>query len=279
MLAYEQNNRISDALAAAERAIELGSEVLLVQLRRVRYLAHLGKVADSRAALATLKEANPDNADVLSAEVDVALAEGRVDDALVSARRAFSLKASTATLRGLVKTLKADDRDREAIDAMEAWLRDHPQDLSILRLLAAASISQGQWDKAEVQYKNILKLLPDEVVSLNNLAMIQLQQDAVEDALTNARKAAALAPDNPAIADTLGVALMQAGQHEDALSQLQSAHRGLPENRTVAYHLAQALAATGDIDGAVSTLQAILRSDELFQERADAEALLASLTQ
>ncbi len=279
MLAYEQSNRIAEALEAADRAIELGSEALLVRLRRVRYLAYLEKGAESSAALASLKEANPDNVEVHLLESDLALAEGRVDDALAAARQAFSLQASTSTLRAVVKSLVADNRSGEAMETMEAWLKDHPQDLAILRLLAGTSISQGDWDKAEVQYKNILKFLPDEVVSLNNLAMIQLRQGAIEDALSNARKAAALAPDNPAIADTFGTVLMQAGQQQEALRQLQIARQGLPENRTVAYHLAQALAATGDVDGAVSTLQEILRSNESFQERADAEALLSTLTQ
>ena len=166
----------------------------------------------------------------------------------------------------------------ESVTVMENWLDEHPQDLLVLRYLAGTLTVLRDWDRAEDQYKAILDIKPNEVVTLNNLAMIQLEQESVSDAVVNARKAVALAPQEPALADTLGVALLRAGEQQEAVSVLTSARQAAPQSGSIGFHLAQALSAMGDAEGAVAVLEEVLRSDSRFGERGEAEALLAALT-
>jgi predicted Zn-dependent protease len=100
-----------------------------------------------------------------------------------------------------------------------------------------------------------------------------------ESALAMARKAATLAPQNLTVNDTLAMALLRAGQEQEAVDLLRSITRSAPDDKTLRYHLAQALSATGKVEEAVNELQGLLGDSTPFRERAEAEALLASLTQ
>ena len=69
--------------------------------------------------------------------------------------------------------------------------------------------------KADLYYRQVLRLLPNHGVALNNLAWLLAPQKKGE-ALVLARKALALEPESPDRLDTLGYALSFAGKTAEA---------------------------------------------------------------
>jgi Flp pilus assembly protein TadD len=96
-------------------------------------------------------------------------------------------------------------------------------------------------------------------------------------ALQTARSAHELAGTVPNVQDTYGWLLVRAGRLSEALPLLQAAAAGLPDSPEVRYHLAAALAQAGQKDEARVLLTDTLLDPQPFDERAEAERLLASL--
>jgi Flp pilus assembly protein TadD len=88
----------------------------------------------------------------------------------------------------------------------------------------------------------------------------------------------ALAPHQTEVLDTLGWILLSRGQIERAASLLRQAHQAAPSDLDIAFHYAAALHHNGDDVGAKKVLQPLLKSDNAFATRADAEALSRELT-
>jgi putative PEP-CTERM system TPR-repeat lipoprotein len=277
-LALEGGGKLNEALQALDKATALAGSDTAYAPAKVRILLRLGRLDEAKAILEPAKAANPDAAETHLMEGSLALATNQAAAAASAFEKAFELAPESATLRDLVRAKQGAGKVDESVALMESWLGEHPRDLLIRRYLAGTLVVLSKWDQAEDQYKAILDIKPDEVVTLNNLAMIQLEQDSVSDALTNARKAVALAPQDPAIADTLGVVLLRAGEPQEAISVLTSARQAAPRSGSIGFHLAQALSASGDIEAAVAVLEEILGSNSRFGERSQAEELLASLT-
>ncbi len=163
----------------------------------------------------------------------------------------------------------------EAIAMLEDWLKDH-RDASDVRLALAMIYQAGSNDKAaEAQYELILKAAPNNVVALNNLAVIYSSQKDAR-ALDLAQHAYRLAP-RADVADTLGWIMVNNGNGKEALPYLREAGNGLPQNMVVQYHLAVGLSAAGDKKSALDVLERVINSKQTFDEKKDAQKLYSEL--
>lgn len=113
-------------------------------------------------------------------------------------------------------------------------------------------------------------------MALNNLAWIY-QQKGDKRAQEYAQRAFEQAP-TPEVTDTLAWILAQQGESQKALPLLQSAAAARPENSSIRYHLAVVLKDTGHQTEATDILRTLLASDQVFDERASAQAMLTDLT-
>ena len=107
----------------------------------------------------------------------------------------------------------------------------------------------GSADTALQHYLQALKLEPNNVIGLNNLANHLAQMGKLDDARFWAEKALVQAPSNPVIEDTVGWIYYRQGQAAAALPHLQKS-LSLMERPTAHYHLAAALMKTGQTEQA-----------------------------
>jgi Tfp pilus assembly protein PilF len=159
---------------------------------------------------------------------------------------------------------------------LEAWLKDHAD--AVDARLSLAMMYQSSKDdvaKAETEYEQVLRTKPDNVIALNNLAIVYAARKDAR-ALGLAQRAYRLAR-RADIADTLGWIMVGHGDSKDALPYLREAGSALPENMTVQYHLAVGLNASGDKGAARTVLERVIKSKESFGERQDAEKLYREL--
>ena len=148
------------------------------------------------------------------------------------------------------RVLMGDGRTDEAIATIEAVLRNLPASERVVRqsalwLVGAAYQSKHQFIKARTAYEGLLRLQPDNLAVLNNLALLVAEElKKPEEALPLAIKAAAgwqgTDDDRGNILDTLGRIQFLAGFRSDAIRTLQNsiALQDAPLSRL---HLAEAL--------------------------------------
>lgn len=209
-------------------------------------------------------------------EGDVLFAQQRYTDAVAAYEKAWGLQQTAPTLLKLHATYMKAGNVTEAASRMQAWLKDHPDDIRALLYLAAESLREGRNKLAIEQYEAVLKKRPDSVIALNNLAHLY-QQEKDPRAVSTAERAQKLAPDSAIVADTLGWILVEQGKTKRSVELLQKAAARAPEVPEIRYHLAVAFAKSGDKASARKELENLLRGDQKFAQREAAEQLLKQL--
>ena len=168
-------------------------------------------------------------------------------------------------------------RPLKAIEAMVAWVEEHPEAGDIQLVVFSRFIGLGYWGEAIRHGEMLHKANPKNVVILNNLAWVYEKVDRIEEAMAFAKQATDSAPGVAEIADTYGWILFEHGDAAEAEAVLGAAAGAAPGNRIVQYHHAAALAKIGQKAAAVAKLKALLADGTEFEDRAAATALLGEL--
>lgn len=190
-------------------------------------------------------------------------------------QEAFAQAPTGTLVNALYRThLLLQDAD-QARTVLKRWIAANPDDMAARLQLGGDLLQSGAADASIEQYEAVLERNADNVIALNNLAVLH-QRRGDPRALDLAERAYKLSADNPDIVDTYGWLLIQAGKHEQGLALLSKALELLPENSEVRYHYAAALAKTGDERQARQELEALLASSE-FAQADEARKLLETL--
>ena len=250
---------------------------------------HFGaKVASARLALlndnipafeqklAGLKKVAPDNPEVIRLEIAYASKEGNNKLARKLLEGLFERQPTTSNVIALA-TLKQKSGDMDgAILQLEEWVQQNPGDVMARAKLSELYGSVNRISDVMDQCREILKLEPDNIAALNNLAWYLLKDDP-KQALVHAERAVALAPDSSAVLDTLALAQLENGNIVDARRNIDRALADSPKSPDIRFHEARIRAAEGDRSGAIVALNSLLNRDEEFAEQQNAEALLEEL--
>ncbi|HUG72532.1 MAG TPA: tetratricopeptide repeat protein [Steroidobacteraceae bacterium] len=292
----------AEAPDSAERQLNIAAALLALQ-----------QPALARLQLQEALQKHPDGVDLKVAMVRIEVAAGRTSEAIQLAQdfaterpqesggsvlvaqaqeAAGDFAAAAATYErlwrdnptGPLTLTLAQVRTRAGLTVadlpLRQWLARYPGDRQIRQYLATALQQSGDHAGAVREFERVVAGIhpahPVRPIALNNLAVAY---SLVGDprALQTARSAHELASTVPNVQDTYGWLLVQAGRLPEALPLLQAAAAGLPDSPEVRYHLAAALAQAGQKDEARVLLADTLLDTQPFDERAEAERLLASL--
>jgi putative PEP-CTERM system TPR-repeat lipoprotein len=235
----------------------------------------VGNLGDAREQSNELMHRFPDHPSGYALKGDLAMAEGRYDEAVGAYRTALDKGESAALAIRLMQARRAEGRADLAIAELAAWVDRRPDNLVAKRALAEAHAAAGDLLEAKAVYEDLAARSPEDAGVLNNLADIYGTLGDVRS-LQLARRAHELAPDNPAVIDTLGWVLVRLGQPEQGLAYLRDAISRLATSGEIRYHIAVALEDLGRKDEAIRELTAALQAGDL-SNRADAEHRLAKL--
>jgi putative PEP-CTERM system TPR-repeat lipoprotein len=206
-------------------------------------------------------------------EGDIEALQGRWPAAIAAYRTALTKKEGELVAPKLHSALVTAGT-RTAADLMAAeWIKTHPKDAAFLSYLGDTAIAQRDWAQAESRYQAVLKLQPNNVAALNNVAWSAMQQDK-PGALALAQKANTLVPDQPALMDTLALALAKDKQIDKAIELQKKAVSLQPQNNALRLTLAKLLLQSGDKAGAKAELEALAKLGEGFRDRAEVDQLL-----
>jgi putative PEP-CTERM system TPR-repeat lipoprotein len=261
------------ALQSLRRALSVQPDLLMAQ-RGIIALELAAK--RPKEALATAREVQrqrPDEAVGHALEGDVEAMQ-RNWTASVAAYRAGLQKKSGDRLAPKLHAAMVAGGSRTAAEQWAGeWMKSHPKDSQFLSYLGDVALAQRDWPQAENRFQAVLKLQPNNVAALNNVAWSAMQQDK-PGALALAQKANELAPNQPALMDTLALALAKDKQLDKAVELQRKAVAMQPQNNALRLTLAKLLLQSGDKAGARTELDALAKLGEGFRDRAEVDQLL-----
>jgi tetratricopeptide (TPR) repeat protein len=109
--------------------------------------------------------------------------------------------------------------------------------------------------EAEAHYRTALRLDPNFVPGLVNLADLDRQRGADDEGAELLRKATELEPNNADARHAMGLFLIRQKNYAEALVELRRANELAPDNARYAYVYAVALNSTGDKNGALKLIE------------------------
>ncbi|MGC6399536.1 tetratricopeptide repeat protein [Sphingomonas sp. FW199] len=231
------------AMVLARAALILDPAHSRAQLILADNLAREGTPDLALAQLGRIEPDSPFAAAVPGARIAILQAAGRIDEALVDARKvAARAGADGNDYQVLGDLLSASGDELGAAAAYgEARKRGAGPEWALALQQGGALERGGRWREALSLLKRAVELAPDEPLALNYLGYAQIERgENVKAARKLLERAVMLSPDNASIVDSLGWAYYRGGEPERALPLLEKAARAEPADTTIQEHLGDA---------------------------------------
>ena len=270
---YLALGQIKDARRQLGIALEKQSYYVPALLLMARAELQSGQYEQALEYANQVQKAQPDLYLGYELAGDASMAGKNYAEAKVAYTQAWERKPSTTLAIKLSGASKRSGKPEEAVKALLAWLKDHPDDARARQFLGTTYQDMGQNNKATQAYEKVLALEPDNVVALNNLAW-QYSLDKNPKALGLAERAHQINSEDAGIQDTYGWILVQQGQVDKGRRLLKQALKTLPDVPEVRYHYAVALLKSGEEKEARQMLGKLLEKYSSFDGREEAEQLM-----
>lgn len=165
-----------------------------------------------------------------------------------------------------------------AIDALNKAKSLEPNNFQPCLSLALLYDAQGRADEARKSYEDTLRLQPDNVDALNNLAYLKAESGVdLDQALSYAQRAQQKQPNNPEIQDTVAFIYIRKNLTDDGLRMMRSLVSQKPERALFRLHLAMALYQKGDRPMAKKELENAMRYKPSEREQGEIKQLMAKV--
>ena len=264
-----------------------------------RALIMLCKYAEAEEQLNTAITMFPEFSRSHVARGELRLVQGRHDQAADEFRRAVELgdtdpntqiKLSRAlTLKGdraaakeaVEKSLRLDPTRKRLADAFELEktgkkkeaetiyrdiLKNDPDNVDALRLLAGLATSLNEHRDAEILLKRALELTPDFGRAMADLIVNQVEQEKIDEALEYAARLTRIGSDNPDSYLLMGNAYSAAGRYDVAINAYQKALELAPQHPGALSGLAHNLKTVGKQDEAIAIYRKCIVLNPYFTE-------------
>jgi tetratricopeptide (TPR) repeat protein len=265
------------ALGAFISALDNGGEFKVLGPKIVQAYVDGDKIADAIAFLNQRLASNPREVTSLVLLATLRQGLGNGGDAIPLLDQAIEV-APDEPAAYLIKarSLSAAGQYGDAAKVMAAAAAQMPGNVDIALAAAAALDASGEVEAARAGYERVLALAPNNLVAINNLAVLiadSWPEDSVR--LSQARNLAERfrASNNATQLDTLGWVLTRQGQLDDALPVLARAIALQPGNQGIQYHYALALYGKGLTDKAKAAIALAITGEPQFRGVAEARQL------
>lgn len=158
--------------------------------------------------------------------------------------------------------VKQGNFDR-AIEALDAYLRQHPLDSQATLLLASAHSAQGRHTRAVVILRAAIQQRPRPELQ-HALGMALMRSGQFAGALTELEAAHKANPRSSAIGTSLAALYLQLGRAAEAAKVAELANAAQRDQPGLLFLLGKARAEAGDAKGARTALEAAIKADPRF---------------
>jgi cellulose synthase operon protein C len=274
--AYVLAKDLPAAAQSLRRALELSPRLLAAQRGLVQVALADKRPGDALTIARTVQKERPTEAIGWLLETDVHASQREFDPAIVSMRGALERGKSTDQAMRLHAIFVSAGRSAEAERFAAGWLKDQPRDERFLFHLGSMAMDRKDFAGAEVRYRQVLAMKPDDPRTLNNIAWVMTQQGK-PGAVPFAEKAQKLLPEQASVMDTLAAALAAENQLPLAIEWQRKAVLKAPGNPGYQLGLAKLLIKSGDKVAARGQLEQLGKLGDRFASQAEVSTLLGSL--
>ena len=239
------------AIGHFERSLELEAEQPGVRLKLANALARARRFDDAVGHYDQLIASHPDLAGNLYARrATVQVNLGRRDAAVADFEKAIEADPENAQLR--LRYAEALEFLGSADKAAEQWAaatRYSEEDADRARLLAEDAtrlVSQGRFEEAVAQFRESLRLAPDQTSVRSELASVLGHLGRMDEAIAEFRKVIEAEPRHAAARRGEILALILTGRYGPSRVRLQEALKEFPQDAQLAHLQARLLASVPD---------------------------------
>jgi len=242
---FEQLKQFDKALAQVEKSSRFNKDNIGFVLLKIYYQSLL-HITPENQDLAQIKSDNKMSNHWLFDKTQGNLAYNKKDFNSAAQFYASAYKKQNNSLNAInwSKSVALKGHKKEAIQILENFLKSvNDQQPAVVAkiMLAGAYLNINELDKASVIYKEVVKVVPKNIIVLNNLSYIALQSKQVKESLEYAEQLIKLVDNNAAIIDTYAQALAANKQYDKAVEQYDKALKLSNNNAEIAAHKAEIL--------------------------------------
>ncbi len=274
--AYLKNTQYDKARASIEKSLKIDKNNLAASITMAELEVKMNRSKSAISIATNLQKKYPNRSESYILEGDIHRKTKNYKKAVSAYRKGFDKRASSETVFKLAYVYTQLGDNDSKMQLLNEWVKKHPQDVRVKLFLANEYYAAKQNDKAKKIYESVLSKNENNVLALNNLALIYAGEKN-KLALDYAKRAYDLNSESPQIADTYGWMLVNYGQVDKGLVLLQQAALNAPHLYDIRYHLAVALHKTGRKEEAKKELKRVLAENQAFSEAKNAQELLDSL--
>jgi serine/threonine-protein kinase len=267
-------NRGAEALALVRRLVSTAPDNPRAHRILAEVLTEQGKTAQAVTHLEKAVRLDPRSGAAHSGLGELYKRQGRLDEALAHHRKAVRLAPGSAVSHynlGVTllarKDLARKDLD-QAIAAFREALRRDPKLIGAHANAGIAFYEQGKPARAELFFREELKLVPDRPTNYFNLGNALAMQGKNQEAAAAYEKALQLSPNADKAGPTretdritLGLSLHKLGRHDEALAAFEEAVRLEPGSDVAHFYHGVALTRKGRLQEAAEALRKAVRLD------------------
>lgn len=267
----------ADAAAQSlKRALTIAPDMLVAQTSLIRLDMTAGRTKEALAMAKTIQKQRPNEAVGYILEGDIESRRKAWDVAISIYREGLKKVPSPELATKLHSALRASGKGAEADKFAATWLKDRSNDAAFEFYLGDVAVVSKDYAAAEIKYKRVLQIQPDNPTALNNLAWVSSKLKR-EGALAYAEKANALRPDQPAFLDTLAMLHSEAKQHDKAIEIQKKALSLRPGDSVLRLGLARIYVAAGEKALAKTELESLRKLGSSFAPQEEVAELLGKL--
>ena len=160
--------------------------------------------------------------------------------------------------------LFANRKKHEAIDKVNALIKDYPKSSLLLNLVGTFYKATAMLDNAIQSFENAIVIKPDYAEALNNLGNILRELGQVDMAVKNYEKAIAIKPDYAVAHYNLGITYKELGQRDTAVKSYEKA-LAIQPNYVKAHHSLSTLKKFTENDSQITLMKSLLSNSNLSQ--------------
>ena len=241
-----------------QQAIKLDPRYLPARVGEIKIQVQSNELDQARKALAKLRQDFGDRVEVLGIEGWFALGTGDFATAERKLLAALKKAPDSELLILATRAQWAQKKQEPALKALRDWLKERPNDVPVQMQLAGAYVDMGRDSDAIAAYSQVIRLAPNHVPALNNLAWLN-RDKAPQKAVEYAQKAFQLAPKDPYVLDTLGMLTLRNGDVNRASSLLRDAAARAPKDAQIQLHYGSVLLQQNRAAEAKKVLGAVIK--------------------
>lgn len=215
------------ALSVLDDAFKRHPNNLILNLVKMQVLLDDKRVSDAKALFKTLN--NFDINEDLHAGIEgrILLLDKQFAAAIPKLKQHYQTQPTSSNATYLAFALEADNQKAQAIALLEQFSDKEEVDNKInprVSLSLANMYLAEHQDKAIVEYERLIKVVPNNVVALNNLSWLYMDQGKFIQALQYSKQAYVLNAKIPNVVDTYAQALLKSEKKAEALVKAKEAY-------------------------------------------------------